>query len=211
MHVEHKEKKLGFVQEIDRYQLIGKGATVRAVSAHTPKVTVMDVWCKPIPNAEIWLREFYGLNWHDIPAGKADENGEYVVPAVYVGGKYEFRAVVQGFYGWGSGGPKVGSENWIDNVEVMMDTADHERKGKVVDDKGKPVAGFRVYTDFGPEAVTDAKGEFVLTSMPKGLVIIQARKGDVWGSNFIKGRVSDPDKNPIRVSKLPPGFDPDKW
>lgn len=211
MHVEHAEKKLGFVQEIDRYQLIGKGATVKVVPAHSPKVTVMDVWCKPIPDAEVWLREFYGLSWRDIQLGKTDANGEYVVPAVYVGGKYEFRAVLPGFYGWGSGGPKVGSENWIDNVEVMMDTANHERKGKVVDDKGKPVAGFRVYTDFGPEAVTDAKGEFVLTAMPKGLVIIRARKGDVWGSNFIKSRVLDPDKNPIMVKKLPPGFDPEKW
>ena len=211
MHVEHAEKKLGFVREIDRYELIGKGITVKAVPAHSPKVTVMDVWCKPISNAEVWLREFYGLGWNDIRCGKTDASGEYVVPAVYVGGKYQFRAVLPGFYGYGSGGPSVGSGNWIDNVEVILDTANNERKGKVVDDKGKPVAGFRVYTDFGPEAVTDAKGEFALASMPKGLVIIQARKGDLYGSNYVKARVLDPDKNPIRVSKLPPGFDPEKW
>jgi len=211
LHVESKDKKLGFVREIDRYEMIGKGVTVKAVPAHSPKVTVMDVWCKPIAGAEIWLRELYGLNWHDIRAGNTDENGEYVVPAVYVGGKYQFRAVLPGFYGYGSGGPSVGSENWIDNVEIILETANQQRTGKIVDDKNKPVAGIRVFTDFGPEAVTDARGEFVLTSMPKGLVIVEARKGDLYGSNYIKARVLDPDKTPIRVSKLPPGFDPEKW
>jgi hypothetical protein len=208
LHVEKKDRKLGFAREIDRYQLIGKGITVKAQPAHSPKVTVMDVWCKPIANADVWLREFFGLSWLDIHAGKTDESGECTVPAVYVGGKYEFRAVLPGLYGYGSGGPTVGSENWIDNVEIVLDVADRERKGKVVDEKSRPIAGVRVVTDFGPETLTDAKGEFVLTDMPDHLVIIQARKGDLYGANYVKARVQDPEKIPIVIRKLPPGMDP---
>lgn len=211
LHVEHKDKELGFTREIDRDELISKGVKLEAVPACSPKVTVMDVWCKPMVGAEVWLREYYGLSWRDIRLSKTGKNGEYVVPAVYVGGKYAFRAVYPAFYGRDSIAPIVGSANWIDSVEIILDVADQERNGKVVDDKKRPVAGAKVYTDFGPETVTDDKGEFALNGMPERLVIIQARKGDLWGSNYVQARVLDPEKNPIRVSQLPPGFDPEKW
>lgn len=86
---------------------------------------------------------------------------------------------------------KPSSKKTLSVMEATMSDKEYAR-GEVIDPSGK----------------TDENGEFVLTGMPDHLVIIQERKGDLYGTNYVKARVQDPEKSPIVLRKLPPGMDP---
>ena len=163
---------------------------LRALPAHCPKITVMDVYCKPIAGAKVYARQHYGLMSVENPIGITNSAGELVAPAVYQGSVCTFRAALLGYFGAGAACPPVGGDSWIDSVEVTMDFAVSTSSGKVVDAAGKPVAGAEVTTDFGPSSVTNADGEYTIEHMPTWNVRLDARKGKASGANTdAKGRV----------------------
>ena len=189
LQVEHKKLRLGRFTEVDRYRLISKGIILKAMPARFPKVTVTDAYLKPLAGAKVFVKTNYGLKSVESAVGLTNSAGELVVPAVYHGGKYTFRAALLGYCPKGSGAAPVGSENWIDSIEIVTEPATSTVKGKVVDQNGKPVVGAKVSTDFGPSALTDKKGEFTLTQMPDRGVRLEARKGGLHGTNLdAKGR-----------------------
>jgi hypothetical protein len=190
LQVEHKKLRLGRFTEVDRYRLISKGVILKAMPARSPKVTVTDAYLKPLAGAKVFVETDYGLKSVESAVGLTNSKGELVVPAVYHGGKYTFRAALLGYCPKGSGAAPVGSQNWVDSIEIVTEPATAVVKGKVVDKAGKPVVGAKVTTDFGPYALTDASGEFTLSQMPDGIVRLEARKGKLAGTNIdVKGRL----------------------
>lgn len=151
---------------------------------------VMDEYCKPLAGAKVYARQHYGLMTRETAVGITDASGGLVVPDLYRGAIYTLRAVLPGYFTWGTKCPAVGGENWIDSIETTMALAGETVKGKVVDASGKPLANVQVTTDFGPAAVTDERGEYTLQQMPAGRVVITAQKGKLQGSNLDpKGRL----------------------
>lgn len=144
----------------------------------------MDEYCKPMPGAQVFARQHFGLLTRDMAVGVTDASGNLVVPDLYKGGVYTMRAVLPGHYTWGTRCPAVGCENWIDSIEITMGPATESVQGTVVDKAGKPVAEAIVTTDFGPSATTDAAGAFILEQMPSPEVVLTARKGKLKGSNL---------------------------
>ena len=190
LQVEHKGLKLGRFTEVDRYRLIDKGIVLKALPARYPKVIVTDAYLKPLAGAKVYMKTAYGLMSFESRVGATNSAGELTVPAVYHGGRYSFRAALLGYCPKGIVVPLVGSESWIDSIEIVTEPATSTVKGKVVDGNGKPVVGAKVSTDFGPCALTDARGEFTLNQMPSWPVILQARKGRLSGVNLDgKGRL----------------------
>lgn len=163
---------------------------MKAAPARSPKVMVMDVYLKPLAGAKVLARQYYGLKSSETPVGVTDAAGALAMPAAYKGAIYTFRAALPGYYGGGAKCPPVGSDNWIDSVEISMEPATNTIKGKVVDAAGKPIAGATVTTDFGLSSVTDEMGEFALEQMPGCMVRLDARKGKASGTNLdAKGRL----------------------
>ena len=191
LQVEHKGLRLGRFTEVDRIKLIDKGIILKALPAHTPKVTVIDAFLKPLPGVKVYMKTMYGLASVESGVGVTNSKGELTVPAVYHDGKYTFRAALLGYCPRATQVPPVGSQNWIDSIEIVTEPAATVVKGKVVDQNGKPVVGVKVSTDFGPHALTDASGEFTLTQMPNSAVRLEARKGKLIGTNIdAKGRLT---------------------
>lgn len=179
--------------------MIDEAMVLKALPARSPKVAVMDAYLKPLARAKVFVKETYGLKSIETLAGVTNSAGEVTVPAVYNGGSYTFRAALLGYRPAVSQTPAVGSKNWIDSVEIVTEPATTMVKGKVVDGSGKPVQGANVTTDFGPHALTDAKGEFTLKQMPPWDVQLDARKGSVHGTNLnAKGRLNSSD-SPIVI------------
>jgi len=170
--------------------LISEGIVLKAMPARSPKVTVIDAYLKPLPGAKVYMRTMYGLKSVESRVGTTNSAGELTVPVLYHGGKYTFRAALLGYCPRATQVPPVGSQNWIDSIEIVTEPATSIVKGKVVDQNGKPVVGAKVSTDFGPYALTDASGEFTLSQMPDGIVRLEARKGKLAGTNIdVKGRL----------------------
>ena len=173
---------------------------LKAQPAHYPKVVVTDVYGKPIARVKVSVGAIYGLARVAKPVGVTNSAGELITPALYKGGKYGFDAALLGYCPAATMPPPVGSENWIDLIEITLGPAESIVKGKVVDARGKPVAGASVTTDFGPTTLTDAKGEFTLKQMPSRPAPIKARKGSLKGTNVdAKGRIPQTPKTVIVV------------
>ena len=172
-------------------KMISQAMVFRALPARSPKVTVTDAYLKPLKGAKVSVKAAYGLKSVETSVGVANSSGEFTVPAVYPGGKYTFRATLLGYCPKEVQTPPVGGKNWIDSIEIVTEPAAKVVKGKVVDGNGKAVAGAKVSTDFGPYALTDARGEFTLKQMPDRMVVLNARKGSLQGTNLdAKGRLS---------------------
>lgn len=177
---------------MDRFDLVD-GQVFKAAPARSPKVTVMDEYCRPMAAAKVYARQHFGLMTRDLAVGVTDASGNLVVPDLYKGGVYTLRAVLPGYYTWGTRCPAVGCENWIDSIEITMGPATESVKGKVVDKAGKPVAEAVITTEFGPSATTDSAGAFVLNQMPSPKVLLTARKGKLTGTNLdAKGMLTRP-------------------
>jgi hypothetical protein len=175
---------------VERYELVGKGIVLKAAPARSPKVVVTDVYGKPIGGVKVSMQVIYGLVKVTKPVGVTNSAGEVIVPSLYKGGQYAFRATLLGYCPMSNTPPPVRSENWIDLIEMTMGPATDVVKGKVVDGNGKPVSGAKVTTDFGPSALTDGTGEFTLKQMPDSPVPIKAGKGKLSGTNVdAKGRI----------------------
>jgi hypothetical protein len=115
--------------EIDHYKLVD-GMVFRTAPARSPKVTVMDAYCKPLAGAKVFARQHYGLKDTEKPVGVTNSAGEMTVPAAYKGGVYTFRAVLPGYFGWGTKCPPVGGDSWIDSVEIVMAPAKTPEAGR---------------------------------------------------------------------------------
>ena len=173
---------------------------LKAAPARTPKVAITDVYGKPLGGVKVSMQVIYGLAKVTRPVGLTNSAGEVIGPSLYKGGKYAFRATLLGYCPMSNTPPPVGSENWIDLIEMTMGPATDVVKGKVVDANSKPVAGAKVTTDFGPSALTDAKGEFALRQMSSSPVPIMAHKGSLKGSNVdAKGRIAQASETVIVV------------
>lgn len=173
---------------------------LKALPARSPKVTVTDAYLKPLAGVKVYATATYGLKSLETCVGVTNLAGELTVPAVYPGGRYTFRAALLGYCPAGTKLPVVGSENWMDLVEMTMEPATSVVRGKVVDGNGKAVAGARVSTDFGPSALTDSRGEFALRQMPSSPTPVMARKGSLKGSNVdAKGRIPQASETVIVV------------
>jgi len=203
LQIQHPKRNLGVFMTADQFQLaIGK-IIVRAKPAHTVLVTVSDAYNKPLTGADVYAMVSYGKNYAPFKVGRTGSKGRLQVSTVYQAGQYAFTAVLPGYYSFGTASlPKVGSSNWIDSVEIAMDRVNAVRRGRVVDEKGKPVAGASVYLEFGPRALTNNNGEFTLENMPNSLVRILAKKGNLYGSNVERNRIRSLDRGPIVLTKL---------
>ena len=170
--------------------MVSDGMVLKARPAHYPKVVVTDVYGKPIARVKVSVGAIYGLARVAKPVGVTNSAGELITPALYKGGRYGFDAALLGYCPGAAMPPPVGSENWIDLIEITLGPATSVVKGKVVDARGKPVVGASVTTNFGPTALTDGNGEFTLNRMPSGPTPIKARKGKLKGTNVdVKGRI----------------------
>lgn len=164
--------------------MISQPLVLRALPARSPKVIVTDAYLKPLKGARVSVTLAYGLKNVQVTGGVTNSAGEARIPAVYPGGKYTFRATPAGYCPKAVNTPAVGGKSWIDLVEIVTEPATNSVKGKVVDAKGKPVSGATVSTDFGPSAVTDARGAFTLKQMPDSPVPLTARKANLKGTNL---------------------------
>lgn len=142
-----------------------------------------DAYLKPLAGAKVYAIQAYGLKSVEKMAGTTDSSGELTIPAVYVGGRYTFRAALPGYCPGKSVAPPVGGPSWVDLIEIVTEPATSVVKGKVVDASGKPVIGAEVFTDFGPCSATNEDGEFTLKQMPDWPVRLEARKGKATGAN----------------------------
>ena len=188
---------------VGRQELFDRQAIVRAKPSHTVRVTVMDVYNKPLAGTEVYAAAVYGQNRAPFAVGKTDSGGQLQVGRIYEGTTYMFSAVLTGYYSHGTGNlPKVGSSNWIDKVEIIMDRANAVSRGRVVDEKGRPVPNASVSIQFGPRTVTNKNGEFALRNMPGLPVPVFAKKGNLFGSNFERNRLRSLDTGPIVLKKV---------
>lgn len=183
LSVEHRTRKLGLFTETNRYKLIDGRTVLRALPARSPKIIVTDAYLKPLSGAKVYASQAYGLKSVESMVGVTNSEGELIVPAVYQGARYTFRAALPGYCPGKSAAPAVGSESWIDLIEIVTEPATSVLKGRVVDASGRPVIGAEVATDFGPCSVTNETGEFTLEQMPEWPVRLEARKGRATGAN----------------------------
>ncbi len=65
-------------------------------------------------------------------------------------------------------GATTGDVSSIDLGELEMKGYNHQISGTVLDWDGKPLKGVHIDVWTGSEAMTDAAGQFTLTSLPRG-------------------------------------------
>lgn len=148
-------------------------------------VVVKDMNRNPLAGAEVYLMVYYDPASGAGKVTKTDSKGEAVIPDVYEGGMYSPRLTLQGFYYDNMTIrllPKVGSKEWKDRIELVMEPANRTQRGKVLDDKSRPVEGVAVEADTTPRiaVVTNASGEFVFENLPYSGVRLRVEKGDLF-------------------------------
>lgn len=176
------------VEAINREELL-KGHDIVVEPYQTFKIYVKTSNGVPLSGAKITRAMMIrGMNPGEYKV--SDANGEIVVSKLMAGSIIGYDVTLSGYYCANQPEklPEVGSPDWKDTITITMTRADRVQTGKVVNKSGKPVAGVRVSTLFGPEAMTDEKGEFVLNNMPDDTVEIEA--SEVISRNMTAGTTS---------------------
>ena len=177
--------KLGIFHRIKRAELLKREVTLTVKPARPLTVVVKDMNHNPLAGAQVYLMIYYDPGSGGGKSSKTDPNGEALVLDVYEGGLYYPQAILEGFYYENRAIrllPKVGSREWKDRVELVMEPANRVQRGKVLDDKGRPVEGIAVETDTMPPiaVVTNASGEFVFENLPYSGVRLRVEKGNLF-------------------------------
>ena len=126
VNVEHAKLRLGVVLQVRLGDLTGKGVTLRALPARSPRIIVTDAYLKPLAGAKVYVRSHFGLKSAEKPIGVTNSAGKLTMPEAYHGACYTFRAALPGYASSEVRCPLVGSENWIDLIELAMDTVENK-------------------------------------------------------------------------------------
>jgi hypothetical protein len=115
------------------------------------------------------------FHWESM--GKTNAHGLLRSSPLYEGGEYGFTARLAGYYCPSiTYTPRVGSESWVDSIDLVMQPSQRTQRGKVIDKLGRPVPGVTVSTAFGAVATSDASGFYRFTGLPEGSYAVTISK-----------------------------------
>jgi hypothetical protein len=190
------DSSLGAILTIDRQKLIAEGATITLRPVQTLKVVVKDTEGRPLEGAEVNSYVRYTSIGIGLPPVITDASGTAILNGLFWGGSYEISAKMPGYFllheAWG---PAVGSAEWKDTVEMVMEPMKRKQTGRVVDRDGKPVAGVEVVSMMSlvdnVKATTDADGRFTIEGLPDAEVPLRVQKGELVGTATVSKDTPD--------------------
>jgi protocatechuate 3,4-dioxygenase beta subunit len=153
---------------------------------------------KPLTNATIQVYLWFGnmgtqFGPHPVPV---DPQGRFEVSGLPADRRYSVSADAKGY---GSASQNIeredSSTNRVELAALVLQRADQQLAGQVVDADDKPVAGARVYI-YGQgqpntSARSDAKGHFKFEAVCEGAVQVSANARETYGSTSAQAGATD--------------------
>lgn len=147
---------------------------------------------KPLSGVNVTLGGTAEEGWYSFPATTTDSQGRYVFSGIYHGIQSYFLWMKQAGYGPATIQSIAVGDGEQKKLELTrMRLADGTISGQVVDENGKPASGIIVSSQVQdtPTALTDEKGKFSLTKVPRGshYVIVFRGNRSAGGQNAKTG------------------------
>lgn len=181
--------ELGVTTNVSRAALLANGATIKLGKPASTRVHVILPSGKPAVGALLSLISYYGQEGNSSssrdPNNTTDSDGNAKVGDLLPGAKYSIVASLPGYYD-PANRSQINPASAPKAIAIKLVPANRVQKGRVVDEKFKPVAGAEVRVEgkgmqMLAQTTTDASGNFVLTGMPAGKIDITASKNDQFG------------------------------
>ena len=176
---------LGVFTRVNYEKLLAEETVLILKPACPLTVVVRDTQGNALENVELSLLTWFDTHGLGGPMGRTDGNGHYNIRELYSGGDYRIWPSLAGHYFDRNDELcrfKPGTATWTGVLELTMQPATRSQKGRVVDEGTHPMADVAVETDFGPKAMTDSNGEFIIHNLPDGEVALMVRGRDRHGS-----------------------------
>lgn len=178
--------KMGAFAKIERGELLKDGVTLTVKAPQPLTIHIADPNGRPLKNVEVNA----GADFGDFGEGGrilyTDDKGKVVVQEIYSGATYGVMTQLRGYYrgSRGSDTATVGSADWKNTIDLVMEPANRTQTGRVVDEEGKPVAGalVRAWVSEEIKTTTNSDGRFSLAGFPASSIYVTAKKDDLVGS-----------------------------
>lgn len=197
LYVKQEERNLGAIAQLSRNDILQNDVVINVEPIISAKVHVTLPSGKPAAGAKLYLTTKFASttsysSYISSSSGssmdtRTDANGNANIEELLPGPRYSITVSMPGYY-------DAGKRPWITSgtttpsvIEIKLQSATRVQKGKVIDQKGKPVPGAEVSAE-GPgmepiaSTKTDATGNFTLRGLPDSSIRLSANKNNLYGS-----------------------------